>query len=445
MYKVMIVDDETIILSGIKFLVDWEKIGCVISATARNGEDALEQIRKMPPDIVLADINMPVMDGITLLSKVSQEFPHIVFIMLTNLEEFELARKALQNRAVDYLLKSRLEASVLEEALERAKKERSQRARLTVADSEEFFQKKKQEEAANRALQEMILLKQREDDAAAAVLSDCGMLENYGYFYIPFDYSGMPDAGQMTKESRTELMRWIRELLQKTAENIYRSRYVLVDTGQPDVLVMFVYQEDKWEERAAVFRKKLASTVKNITQADCQVLDTGRFFGRKDIGACWEAYQKIMECYYLGIEASQWPFGEEAEYEPLGLQGIGLRLAQEIRRRSMRGVSQILDQAESAVRTTLHQKSQAIWLLNELNRSAASALMEMSHWERRGAEGGRISSAYEIDCINTRTQVLEWLEMLRNILGDAVENDGQKENLVAQRARKKPFPWALQH
>ena len=100
----------------------------------------------------------------------------------------------------------------------------------------------------------MILLKQREDDAAAAVLSDCGMLENYGYFYIPFDYSGMPDAGQMTKESRTELMRWIRELLQKTAENIYRSRYVLVDTGQPDVLVMFVYQKDKWEERAAVLR-----------------------------------------------------------------------------------------------------------------------------------------------------------------------------------------------
>ena len=93
-----------------------------------------------------------------------------------------------------------------------------------------IFSEKKQEEAANRALQEMILLKQREDDAAAAVLSDCGMLENYGYFYIPFDYSGMPDAGQMTKESRTELMRWIRELLQKTAENIYRSRYVLVDT-----------------------------------------------------------------------------------------------------------------------------------------------------------------------------------------------------------------------
>ena len=82
MYKVMIVDDETIILSGIKFLVDWEKIGCVISATARNGEDALEQIRKMPPDIVLADINMPVMDGITLPSKVSQEFPILCLLCL---------------------------------------------------------------------------------------------------------------------------------------------------------------------------------------------------------------------------------------------------------------------------------------------------------------------------------------------------------------------------
>ena len=123
MYKVMIVDDETIILSGIKFLVDWEKNDCVITATARNGQDALEQIRRMQPDIVLADLNMPVMDGITLMKTVNKEYPNIVFIVLTNLEEFELARQALQCRAVDYLVKSQLEAPVLEKVLKHAKEE----------------------------------------------------------------------------------------------------------------------------------------------------------------------------------------------------------------------------------------------------------------------------------------------------------------------------------
>ena len=59
-YRVMIVDDEAIILSGIKSLINWEENGCEVTATARNGKDALEQMRAFPPDIVLADINMPV-------------------------------------------------------------------------------------------------------------------------------------------------------------------------------------------------------------------------------------------------------------------------------------------------------------------------------------------------------------------------------------------------
>ena len=55
---------------------------------------------------------MPVMDGITLMQKASEEFPNTVFIMLTNLEEFELAREALKYHAVDYLVKSKLEPPV---------------------------------------------------------------------------------------------------------------------------------------------------------------------------------------------------------------------------------------------------------------------------------------------------------------------------------------------
>lgn len=122
MYNCLIVDDETIILSGIKFLIDWEKNDCAIMDTARNGRDALEKIRSCPPDIVLCDINMPVLNGMELLKICNEEFPSIVFVMLTNLQEFDLARDAIRYRAADYLLKVQLEAPALEESLQKAKR-----------------------------------------------------------------------------------------------------------------------------------------------------------------------------------------------------------------------------------------------------------------------------------------------------------------------------------
>ncbi|HBD01178.1 MAG TPA: DNA-binding response regulator, partial [Lachnoclostridium sp.] len=130
MYQVLLVDDETIILSGIKFLIDWEKQNCNITGSARNGRDALEKIRNHPPDIVFCDIKMPVMDGMELLQIVNEEFPSVVFIMLTNFQEFSLAREALRLHAVDYLLKAQLEANALIKSLSNAKKEYDNRAKL---------------------------------------------------------------------------------------------------------------------------------------------------------------------------------------------------------------------------------------------------------------------------------------------------------------------------
>ena len=205
MYKVMIVDDETIILSGIKSLLDWEKNDCELVATARNGQDALEQIRRMPVDIVLVDLNMPVMDGITLMKTVNEEFPDIVFIVLTNLEEFELARQAMKYRAIDYLVKSRLEASRLEEVISRAKKERGTRTYRTVADAANHLKFDEQRKVVSKVIQEAVFFrggKQRE--AYIEILKDSGVLSDYGYFYIPFEFtvSGEEAGGKRRKKQK---------------------------------------------------------------------------------------------------------------------------------------------------------------------------------------------------------------------------------------------------
>ena len=130
MYQVLLVDDEPLILSGIKFMLDWNKNNCQIAGTARNGQQAMEKIRTLHPDIVICDIAMPGMTGTELLQQAAKEFPHVVFIMLTNHPDFQLAQHSLRYRAVDYLLKSDLEPEALEHSLAAAQAECRTRAKL---------------------------------------------------------------------------------------------------------------------------------------------------------------------------------------------------------------------------------------------------------------------------------------------------------------------------
>ena len=67
MYRILVADDEPIILSGIKHLIDWKTADAEIAGTASNGAEAYRMIKSEHPDIVITDIRMPVMDGITVL------------------------------------------------------------------------------------------------------------------------------------------------------------------------------------------------------------------------------------------------------------------------------------------------------------------------------------------------------------------------------------------
>ena len=118
-YRVLIADDEPIILSGIRHLIDWSKADAEIIGAAGNGEEAYAIIEREHPDIVITDIKMPVMDGLALAGRCSEEFPDIVFIILTSLEEFSLAKEAIGYGITDYLLKTELDGDRLMKALEK--------------------------------------------------------------------------------------------------------------------------------------------------------------------------------------------------------------------------------------------------------------------------------------------------------------------------------------
>lgn len=121
MYRIVVVDDEPLVLAGIASLVCWEDHDCCIVGKATNGPSAKELILKVNPDIVITDIRMPVMNGLELIEACQKEGCEFTFLLLTNLEDFQLAQKAVRMGAIDYLVKLDLQPEVLIDALERAK------------------------------------------------------------------------------------------------------------------------------------------------------------------------------------------------------------------------------------------------------------------------------------------------------------------------------------
>ena len=116
MYKVVIVDDEPIIVEGLSRLLPWEKYGCEVVGTAYNGNEGLEMIRKETPDILFSDIAMPGMDGLTMIAALRSEFPEMQISILTGYRDFDFCQRALRLGVVRFLLKpSNMEE--LEEAL----------------------------------------------------------------------------------------------------------------------------------------------------------------------------------------------------------------------------------------------------------------------------------------------------------------------------------------
>ena len=105
MYHVVLVDDERLILEGLSKVVKWHEFGCEVAGTAQDGREGLALIREKKPDIVISDIRMPNMDGLTMLAALRSEFPQMQLAVLTAYRDFDYAQRAINLGVCRYLLK----------------------------------------------------------------------------------------------------------------------------------------------------------------------------------------------------------------------------------------------------------------------------------------------------------------------------------------------------
>ena len=118
MMKVLLVEDEVGTRNLLRIIVNWEEFHMKIIGEAQNGREALFRIQEEIPDLVVTDIKMPIMDGISLAEEIMKKYPQVKVIIVTAYDDFKYAQKALRAGAVDFILKP-LKRQEVKEALAR--------------------------------------------------------------------------------------------------------------------------------------------------------------------------------------------------------------------------------------------------------------------------------------------------------------------------------------
>lgn len=138
MYNVMIVEDSKPILRNIKMLLETLSFPIRVAATATNGEEALAAIKQSPIDLLLTDIRMPKMDGLSLIEQAKIANPDLKVILISGYSDFEYTRKALNLQVFDYLLKP-VEREALEEVMGRVIDQLDQQMSKELLDLQEII------------------------------------------------------------------------------------------------------------------------------------------------------------------------------------------------------------------------------------------------------------------------------------------------------------------
>lgn len=118
MYKLMIVEDNNIQIETIRYIIDWKKYQVSEIYVARDGLDGLDMFRHVRPDIIITDIVMPIMDGISMMNEIHKEDTSVKFIFISSHNDFHYLKTALDSGVVSYILKP-IEQTELEDALKK--------------------------------------------------------------------------------------------------------------------------------------------------------------------------------------------------------------------------------------------------------------------------------------------------------------------------------------
>ncbi|QKS72503.1 AraC family transcriptional regulator [Paenalkalicoccus suaedae] len=123
MYKIILVDDDYYVLEFLKTMVPWQSLGYEVIGVFEDGDKALEVVKKSHVDVIMTDIGMPRLDGISLIKEAKQHREGIHSIFLTCYDEFDYAHQAIKLNSFEYVLKEKMDTTMITDIVSRLKDE----------------------------------------------------------------------------------------------------------------------------------------------------------------------------------------------------------------------------------------------------------------------------------------------------------------------------------
>ena len=422
-YKVLVADDEPIILSGIRHLIDWGEVDARIIGCTANGADAYSIIEREHPDIVITDIRMPVMDGLTLAGRCSEEFPDIVFIILTSLAEFSLAKEAIGYGISDYLLKTELDGERLRQALLKAEDECRRRREGYGRNHSE-----REEDRVPSVVSSLLLMRDL-THGTKALLDERGLLSGYAFIAFAFSFPLPSLEKQWSVDDYRKLHDWEKDVVEKVLSSSFSSFWPVVPiAGKSGTLVYFIsgLSPETWNAVVSRLEDKVASASAMVTGLHPSLLRTSVMEGRDSLRDARSAIERELMAYYL--EKSESVLMPSA----LDIDAVFPRLEQAIV--DMDGVScrACFSVIRAAVVSSDHSLSQFTFMVSVLRSAISSGLSAI------GLQGdGSVMDVFEtVDFITRRVEAVAFLDDAQSSLMMLLSSKGRGGGGVADKARE---------
>lgn len=255
LYSVLLVDDEEDVFQAMIKKINWEEIGFRVAGYAGNGEEALEMAEELAPDVVMTDIKMPYMDGLTLCRKLKEKYGNIKVIIFSGFDEFEYAKEAIKIEAEEYILKP-INAAELKEVYERVREnlDRERDEKRNIAKLREYYLK------SLPIMQEQFVVGLIEgripDDQIEMNISNYQLNLESSYYAVSIVHADMPeltDEKQAFTQDPLLMMVSLKKLLDENLRKNWRFKsiyylgdiIVIVLLGRPDELKRYTDSLDK--------------------------------------------------------------------------------------------------------------------------------------------------------------------------------------------------------
>ncbi|TXK77370.1 response regulator [Paenibacillus sp. N3.4] len=259
MTKLLLVEDEFLVRLGLKTFIPWEEFGFELIGEAVDGLDALTILSEMSCDLLITDISMPNMDGISLMERVKELYPHIKILILSNYNDFQYVKRALQLGASDYILKLTMQPEDLQTKLQQIRMEiedERKKQEETIQLSRNAFQYR-QEITMEKHLRDLMTMQYSEREAGELSQEYEDLLPSFPWTVslLKIDrYESVVDENRFKSEKllRFSVMNVLREIMRK-----YREGHIVEMDGGHFAMISGMGAEPMLQEMAECMHRYL--------------------------------------------------------------------------------------------------------------------------------------------------------------------------------------------